>query len=140
MGKLIKNELIKLFKKKSIYIALIVVLGFMIFSNVMSKNTSNILYNQYYYSGQTLTFLQEELEGLDPEKASDMEMYIDIKSQIELYELMGEYENGSWQQEIISENLSGYFKEKCMYEYGAKKDSQKAQEAQNKIDEIKQKQ
>ena len=111
----------------------------MIFSNVMSKNTSNILYNQYYYSGQTLTFLQEELEGLDPEKASDMEMYIDIKSQIELYELMGEYENGSWQQEIISENLSGYFKEKCMYEYGAKKDSQKAQEAQNKIDEIKQK-
>ena len=134
MGKLIKNELIKLFKKKSIYIALIVVLGFMIFSNVMSKNTSNILYNQYYYSGQTLTFLQEELEGLDPEKASDMEMYIDIKSQIELYELMGEYENGSWQQEIISENLSGYFKEKCMYEYGAKKDSQKAQEAQNKID------
>ena len=79
MGKLIKNELIKLFKKKSIYIALIVVLGFMIFSNVMSKNTSNILYNQYYYSGQTLTFLQEELEGLDPEKASDMEMYIDIK-------------------------------------------------------------
>ena len=139
MGKLIKNELIKLFKKKSIYIALIVVLGFMIFSNVMSKNTSNILYNQYYYSGQTLTFLQEELEGLDPEKASDMEMYIDIKSQIELYELMGEYENGSWQQEIISENLSGYFKEKCMYEYGAKKDSQKAQEAQNKIDEIKQK-
>ena len=139
MSSLIKNELIKLFKKKSIYIALIVVLGFMIFSNVMSKNTSNILYNQYYYSGQTLTFLQEELEGLDPEKASDMEMYIDIKSQIELYELMGEYENGSWQQEIISENLSGYFKEKCMYEYGAKKDSQKAQEAQNKIDEIKQK-
>ena len=139
MSNLIKNELIKLFKKKSIYIALIVVLGFMIFSNVMSKNTSNILYNQYYYSGQTLTFLQEELEGLDPEKASDMEMYIDIKSQIELYELMGEYENGSWQQEIISENLSGYFKEKCMYEYGAKKDSQKAQEAQNKIDEIKQK-
>ena len=139
MGKLIKNELIKLFKKKSIYIALIVVLGFMIFSNVMSKNTSNILYNQYYYSGQTLTFLQEELEGLDPEKASDMEMYIDIKSQIELYELMGEYENGSWKQEIISENLSRYFKEKRMYEYGAKKDSQKAQEAQNKIDEIKQK-
>ncbi len=139
MGKLIKNELIKLFKKKSIYIALIVVLGFMIFSNIMTKNTNNVLYSQYYYSGQTLTFLQEELEGLDPEKASDMEMYIDIKSQIELYELMGEYENGSWQQEIISENLSGYFKEKCMYEYGAKKDSQKAQEAQNKIDEIKQK-
>ena len=139
MGKLIKNELIKLFKKKSIYIALIVVLGFMIFSNFMYKSTNNVMYNQYYYSGQTLTFLQEELEGLDPEKASDMEMYIDIKSQIELYELMGEYENGSWQQEIISENLSGYFKEKCMYEYGAKKDSQKAQEAQNKIDEIKQK-
>ena len=139
MGKLIKNELIKLFKKKSIYIALIVVLGFMIFSNFMYKSTNNVMYNSYIYSEQTLNYLQEELDKLDPKKTSDIGMYVDIKSQIELYELMKQYENGSWQQQIINQDLPTYFKEKCMYEYGEEKDLQKAQEAQNKIDEIKQK-
>ena len=139
MGKLIKNELIKLFKKKSIYIALIVVLGFMIFSNFMYKSTNNVMYNSYIYSEQTLNYLQEELDKLDPKKTSDIGMYVDIKSQIELYELMKQYENGSWQQQIINQDLPTYFKEKCVYEYGEEKDLQKAQEAQNKIDEIKQK-
>ena len=139
MGKLIKNELIKLFKKKSIYIALIVVLGFMIFSNFMYKSTNNVMYNSYIYSEQTLNYLQEELDKLDPKKTSDIGMYVDIKSQIELYELMKQYKNGSWQQQIINQDLPTYFKEKCMYEYGEEKDLQKAQEAQNKIDEIKQK-
>ena len=139
MGKLIKNELIKLFKKKSIYIALIVVLGFMIFSNFMYKSTNNVMYNSYIYSEQTLNYLQEELDKLDPKKKSDIGMYVDIKLQIELYELMKQYENGSWQQQIINQDLPTYFKEKCMYEYGEEKDLQKAQEAQNKIDEIKQK-
>ena len=139
MGKLIKNELIKLFKKKSIYIALIVVLGFMIFSNFMYKSTNNVMYNSYIYSEQTLNYLQEELDKLDPKKTSDIGMYVDIKSQIELYELMKQYENGSWQQQIINQDLPTYFKEKCMYEYGEEKDLQKAQEVQNKIDEIKQK-
>ena len=139
MGKLIKNELIKLFKKKSIYIALIVILGFMIFSNFMYKSTNNVMYNSYIYSEQTLNYLQEELDKLDPKKTSDIGMYVDIKSQIELYELMKQYENGSWQQQIINQDLPTYFKEKCMYEYGEEKDLQKAQEAQNKIDEIKQK-
>ena len=139
MSNLIKNELIKLFKKKSIYIALIVVLGFMIFSNFMYKSTNNVMYNSYIYSEQTLNYLQEELDKLDPKKTSDIGMYVDIKSQIELYELMKQYENGSWQQQIINQDLPTYFKEKCMYEYGEEKDLQKAQEAQNKIDEIKQK-
>ena len=139
MGRLIKNELIKLFKKKSIYITLIVIFAFMIFSNFMYKSTENMYYSGYIYSEQSLNYLNEQIKGLDPEKASDTSAYIDIKSQIDMFEMMREYEDYSWQQQIIGEKMSNYFREKNTYQYGIEKDEQKANEIQAEIDNLKQK-
>ena len=139
MGRLIKNELIKLFKKKSIYITLIVIFAFMIFSNFMYKSTENMYYSGYIYSEQSLNYLNEQIKGLDPEKASDTSVYIDIKSQIDMFEMMREYEDYSWQQQIIGEKMSNYFREKNTYQYGIEKDEQKANEIQAEIDNLKQK-
>ena len=139
MGRLIKNELIKIFKKKSLYITLIIIFAFMIFSNIMYKNMDSNYYYGYGYSEDTMNYLNEQLRSLDPEKSSDISMYIDVKSQIDMLEMMKEYEENSWQQQIISDKLSNYFREKNMYLYGEEKDNQKADEMQAKIDGIKQK-
>ena len=139
MGRLVKNELIKLFKKKSLYVTLIIIFVFLIFCNIMYKSMNNSYYYGFEYSEQTLKYLNEQLSTLDPEKSSDISLYIDVKSQIDLYEMMGQYENHSWQQQVIGQKLSSYFREKAMYEYGEEKDTEKASEIQAKIDDVKQK-
>lgn len=139
MGRLVKNELIKLFKKKSLYVTLIIIFVFLIFCNIMYKSMNNSYYYGFEYSEQTLKYLNEQLSTLDPEKSSDISLYIDVKSQIDLYEMMGQYENHSWQQQVIGQELSNYFREKAMYEYGEEKDPEKASEIQAKIDDVKQK-
>lgn len=139
MGRLVKNELIKLFKKKSLYVTLIIIFVFLIFCNIMYKSMNNSYYYGFEYSEQTLKYLNEQLSTLDPEKSSDISLYIDVKSQIDLYEMMGQYENHSWQQQVIGQKLSSYFREKAMYEYGEEKDPEKASEIQAKIDDVKQK-
>ena len=45
MLNLIKNELIKIFKKKSTYIILIITLLFIILSNIMDNYSKNLTYN-----------------------------------------------------------------------------------------------
>ena len=139
MGRLVKNELIKLFKKKSLYVTLIIIFVFLIFCNIMYKSMNNSYYYGFEYSEQTLKYLNEQLSTLDPEKSSDISLYIDVKSQIDLYEMMGQYENHSWQQQVIGQKLSSYFREKAMYEYGEEKDTENASEIQAKIDDVKQK-
>ena len=139
MGRLVKNELIKLFKKKSLYVTLIIIFVFLIFCNIMYKSMNNSYYYGFEYSEQTLKYLNEQLSTLDPEKSSDISLYIDVKSQIDLYEMMGQYENHSWQQQVIGQKLSSYFREKAMYEYGEEKDPEKTSEIQAKIDDVKQK-
>ena len=129
----------KLFKKKSLYVTLIIIFVFLIFCNIMYKSMNNSYYYGFEYSEQTLKYLNEQLSTLDPEKSSDISLYIDVKSQIDLYEMMGQYENHSWQQQVIGQKLSSYFREKAMYEYGEEKDTEKASEIQAKIDDVKQK-
>ena len=78
MSSLIKNELTKIFKKKSIYITLFVVLAFVILTNCIYKfffTTGN----SYGYSDNYISYIKEELARLDPTKPSDTTMYIELK-------------------------------------------------------------
>ena len=74
MSRLIKNELTKIFKKKSIYITLFVVLAFVILTNS--------IYKFFYHSGSYdeysdnyIQYAKEEIKKLDPNKPSDTKMY-----------------------------------------------------------------
>ena len=51
MIKLIGNELKKIFKKKTIYILLIITFGYILLSNIMIKATDNGYSRYYYYDG-----------------------------------------------------------------------------------------
>ena len=136
MIKLKEKELIKIFKKKTIYITLIVVALLMIFINCMYKFSSNIVSSYYGYSEEYAKMLEEELKNLDPEKPSDVSMYINYKTEIEISKYMNKYKESPWKTDIISRKLSSYISEKNNYKYGLEKDEEKAKELENQINEI----
>lgn len=134
MNKLIKNELTKIFKKKNIYITLLVVLAFVVLTNCIYKfffTSSN-----YVYSDNYIQYTKEELAKLDPNKTSDIKMYIELKTEVDVYDMMNKYEKGAWQRDIVSTTLSTYLSEKNTYLYGENKDENKAKETENKINEM----
>ena len=135
MSKLIKNELTKIFKKKSIYITLLVVLAFVILTNCIYKfffETRN--YDEY--SDNYIQYIKEELAKLDPNKPTDTKMYIELKSSLDTYEMMEKYEAGAWQRQVLGTQISNYISEKNTYLYGENKDTKKVSEIEEKIDKI----
>ena len=130
MNNLIKNELIKIFKKKTIYILLLVILLFLILSNCMYKYFyNNVSYS--YYSESYIQYAQEVIKELDPNKPSDTKMYIEYKTILDVNEMMKKYNNDAWQIQIIATTMESYINEKNTYLYGAEKNEEQA----NKIDE-----
>lgn len=135
MSRLIKNELTKIFKKKSIYITLLVILAFVILTNCIYKFFYQDM-NSYEYGENYIQYTKEELAKLDPNKPSDTRMYIDLKTQVEIFEMVQRYEKGAWQREILAEQISIYVSEKNTYLYGEDKNQKKVQEMENKINQI----
>ena len=137
MSSLIKNELTKIFKKKGIYITLLVILAFVILTNCIYKFFYHN--NSYYDDSEYTEYVKQQIAKLDPNKPSDTAMYIEYKTQIEIHEMMQKYEKEAWQREIISMDVANYINEKNTYLYGEGKDEAKAKEVENKINDIIQK-
>lgn len=135
MNRLIKNELIKIFKKKSLYITLLVILAFVILTNCIYKFFFEDR-NYDEYSDNYIQYIKEELAKLDPNKATDTKMYIELKSSLDTYEMMEKYEVGAWQRQILGTQVSNYISEKNTYLYGENKDTKKVSEIEEKIDKI----
>ena len=78
MGSLIKNELIKIFRKKSTYIVLIILALFVVLTNFIYKYMMSMI-NQgnYNTSDQYIEYAREQLNNINPE--SDRENYIQLK-------------------------------------------------------------
>ncbi len=135
MSKLIKNEITKIFKKKSLYITLLVILAFVILINVTYKYFFNNGSYSYYSEGY-IAYVKSDLEKLDPNKPSDTKMYIEFKTILDTYDLYQKYGENSWQAQIINSNVASYLSERNTYLYGESKDEQKVKEINAKIDEI----
>ena len=135
MSNLIRNELTKIFKKKGIYITLFVILAFVILTNCIYKYFYNNSTSSYYSDGY-VQYVQQEIAKLDPNKTSDTKMYIDYKTTLDIYEMLKQYEDNSWQEQIITSNVANYISQRNTYLYDAEKDEQKVEEINQQIDEI----
>ena len=107
-----------------------------IFMNIIIKASSNSYSSAYMYSESYMNSLKEELSELNPENPSDITLYINLKSEIELNELMYKYKDSEWKLSIINERIAPYITEKNNYMYGESKDENQVTKINNKIDEL----
>lgn len=102
MNNLIKNEFIKIFKKKSTYIILAITLAYIIFSNFMYRNSNDAIYSSGY-DDETIAYYEEQMPS--PNSPETIDMYIDMKSKLDMMKLMQKYGFNSWQSYIIGTEL-----------------------------------
>ena len=137
LSSLVKNELIKIFKKKTIYITMGVIFLLLIFMNCMFKYADNgNTINYYLYSENYVQSLKSELETLNPDKPSDVTTYINILSDIQLSEIMEQHEDAEWKLAIINERIAPYISERNTYQYGAEKNEEQVEIINQEIDEL----
>lgn len=117
MSKLIKNELIKIFSKKSMIVIGVIILVIIIGFNVLNKISQNMSNSYSAYSESYIRYLDEELSNLDPNIPSDINKYVETKSQKDLAILAKDYKETSWQAEVIGTVISPIIEEMNNYEY-----------------------
>ena len=120
MNNLVKNEIIKIVKKKSFYIILIVVLAYIVLSNVMNKYVYTSINRYDYYNEEYINVLKEEINNWNFENQQDLDIYINDKAQIDTYELLKQYDKESWQHQIITQKAESYLLEINTYTYKIK--------------------
>ena len=137
LSNLVKNELIKIFKKKTIYITMVVIFLLLIFMNCMFKYANGgSEYDYYLYNENYINSLRSELETLNPEKSSDVTTYINLLSEIQLSEMMEQHKDAEWKLAIINERIAPYITERNTYQYGAEKNEAQVQEINQEIDAL----
>lgn len=104
MFNLVKNELIKIFSKKAIYVILIIFLILSIARMALIKFIENFDF-QNNYIDQEIAFMQENLKSVNKTTESGKEEYSYLQAQIEYLELQKKYGLDSWQATIVSEQL-----------------------------------
>lgn len=105
MTNLIKNELYKVFKRKSIYILLVIMLCIITLNTFLTKKYSmddsvSTLTDQKY----ELQELKRTIDSYDKNSPGEKEEYYNTLSNIELYELTDKYKE-PWKKILIRENL-----------------------------------
>ena len=137
LSNLVKNELIKIFKKKTIYITMVVIFLLLIFMNCMFKYAnSGSEYDYYLYNENNINSLRGELETLNPEKSSDVTTYINLLSEIQLSEMMEQHKDAEWKLAIINERIAPYITERNTYQYGAEKDETQVEAVNQEINDL----
>lgn len=127
MGSLIKNELIKIFRKKSTYIVLIILALFVILTNFIYKYMMSIIdQSNYSTSDEYIEYAREQLNNINPE--SDRENYIQLKTDVDFYELRKSFDENSWQLYIINRDFHGYLFNINVYKYGTNADKEEITE------------
>ena len=94
-------------------IILVIIIGF----NVLNKISQNMSNSYSAYSESYIRYLDEELSNLDPNKPSDINKYVETKSQKDLAILAKDYKETSWQAEVIGTVISPIIEEMNNYEY-----------------------
>ena len=137
MIRLIKNELTKIFKKKSFYIVMLVTLAFIIGFKKKKKNISNPENINYYGNlDEQIASMEQEINELDPLNENDKAQYIDYKSSLETYKLMKKYGVNSWQFSIVQSKVNPYLRDLATYDTMINKDEVAYRETLNEYNEL----
>ena len=106
MFKLVKNELTKIFSKKSIYVILAIFIIISIAGVSLGKVLNNILDTGYIDSN--LAYAKEYIKTIDKSTEDGKLTYAEESAYIKELELMKKYGENSWQSYIIQQYLHNY--------------------------------
>lgn len=130
MNKLVRNELYKIFHKKGIYILLIITCGLALLSAVLSSVLDDSLMNS-----MVIPVARQSLEVYDVNKPDEAAAYVELKLEVDKYDLMAEigFKSTSpeyyYLQNVVAESMRKFYNEKYI-----KKDEVAAEEAQKELD------
>jgi len=99
---LIKNEFIKLRKRKNFRILLLILTGVILLNTVIYKyayNDNDIHSSYYYYYDEN--YIENELSSLKKENEQTRTYYLSLKTEQKLLEISNRYNSNSWQFELI---------------------------------------
>ena len=100
--KLIQNELIKIFKRKSIYLLfLISIIAIIIYNNINPDQNQIVDYNS-----NTSDYNVESIENALKNSTGNMDEYITQKASIDFGKLYNTFKEGSWQRYALKEEIS----------------------------------
>lgn len=134
MIKLVKNELIKVFGKKSIYIILLICLGFVVLTNFIYKSykaDANVYGNKEYVDS-----LIEEQKTIDLKNSKNIDWYVSNQTEIDIYAIQEKYGFDSWQAYLAQEKLYQTVYQINYLKYGKYKNSTELKKLQKSYDKI----
>lgn len=109
MIKLIKNELFKIFHKKSIYVLAGIMFAFVMLNNIVYKvfydDSGNFSDQALNDSSWEIEYYSQELKNLDVNKESNKEEYVSYKTSYDVAVLHSSYQIGTWQYNLIDNRL-----------------------------------
>ena len=130
MINLIKNELIKVFSKKSIYILAIVTIIF------MGLNVAIYKFSESGDLNETLvSVVEENLHNYDMKDPEELLWYVEDLSNVEMNKLASKYEQGSWQKTMVFTKAYDYIYSMNEAKY-IDKDDNAYNECKNSYDEF----
>ena len=135
MNKLIKNELVKIFAKKSTIVMTIIILVVVIGFNILNKKGAEISGSYSAYSNSYVSYLEEELKSLDANDPADVNDYVETKSELDVAKLGKEYTDISWQADVIQKFIAPVISEINNYKY-LEKDEESLNKVQKEYDEM----
>ena len=135
MNKLVKNELVKIFAKKSMIVMTVLIIVFVIGYNILNKKGQEASASYSAYSNSYISYLEEELKSLDVNNPTDLNNYVETKSELDVAKLGNKYKDISWQSDVIQRFISPLITEINNYEY-LEKDDKKLAETKKEYDEM----
>ena len=99
MIKLIQNELKKIFKRKSIYILLLISIIIIIVYNIINPDQNKVVSFHSTTSDYNVETMEETLKKMQ----TNTKEYIEKKATIELYKLYNSFNENSWQRYALKE-------------------------------------
>ena len=135
MINLIKNEITKILKKKSIYVMIIVTFAFVILTNVLYKFVIPKFMNEFMFDDIINESIKEEMKNLNLDDVEQAKMYVADKTTLDTNELAKKYDNKSWQYAVIQEMASDLIYQVNNYTY-VEKNSELLENAKKEYDKF----
>lgn len=122
MINLIKNELFKVFHKKSIYVFGIIILVFCIINNVSYLKTYDDEGSYIYDGGVYYIDFSDSLNELDPNDEKEVDEYINVKTSSDIENMLktNNFDGNSWQYSVTYDVLYSYVYNINYYTYKEK--------------------